>query len=222
MSDLSLIKSIFTLPYFCTDNLPSDSEESSATQERTPRCNVPGCFLEDVISPTSIYVTHFQENKEELVERLYNWYNRTVFDNKLPLKMDIMWSKKMGTASGRCWNKLQNNRRLSRIELSETVCDSAVRVRSTLAHEMCHAACWIITGKRKDHHGPLWQVFTRRVNLIHPELPKVTRYHNYTINNKYKYKCDLCGKEIGRFRQIPDNKRKCRRCGGRMRQLPIS
>ncbi|XP_073409430.1 germ cell nuclear acidic protein-like [Dendrobates tinctorius] len=141
MSDLSLIKSIFTFPYFCTDNLPSDSEESSATQERTPRCNVPGCFLEDVISPTSIYVTHFQENKEELVERLYNWYNRTVFDNKLPLKMDISWSKKMGTASGRCWNKLQNNRRLSRIELSETVCDSAGRFHITSILQLHKTTC---------------------------------------------------------------------------------
>ncbi|XP_077148368.1 uncharacterized protein LOC143809096 isoform X1 [Ranitomeya variabilis] len=203
-----------------TNKLPSDSEESSTTEERTPLCNIPGCFLEDIISPTSIYVTNFQENKEELVERLYNLYNRTVFDNKLPVKMDILWSTKLGTTSGLCRTKLINKRRCAVIELREKVCDSAVRVRSTLAHEMCHAACWIIYDVRKDDHGPIWQALTRRVNRIHPELPEVKKYHNYTINYDYNYKCSQCNKRIGRFRKIRDYK--CPQCGGRLLQLSVS
>ncbi|CAJ0951274.1 unnamed protein product [Ranitomeya imitator] len=196
-----------------TDNIPSDSEESSATEERTPLCIMPGCFLEDIISPTSIYVTNFQETKEELVERLYHLYNRTVFSNKLPAKMEISWSKRLTSASGQCCHKLDldNDRRYSVIELSEKVCDSAVRLRSTLAHELCHAACWVCLAECKDNHGPLWQEVTRIVNRNHPELPKVTECHSYTINYKYNYKCSQCDKQIGRFRRIPDNKSYCRR-----------
>jgi hypothetical protein len=36
--------------------------------------------------------------------------------------------------------------RLSRIELSTKVLDSADRLRDTLVHEMCHAASWIVSG----------------------------------------------------------------------------
>ncbi|XP_077138660.1 germ cell nuclear acidic protein-like [Ranitomeya variabilis] len=204
------------------NKLPSDSEESSATEERTPLCNIPGCFLEDIISPTSIYVTNFQEKKEELVERLYDLYNRTVFNNKLPVKMDILWSKRLISAGGQCNQKLYKKRRYSVIELSEKVCDSVERVRDILVHEMCHAATWIIFGECNDNHGPLWQSVKRRVNRIHPELPEVTENHNYTINYNYNYKCSQCDKQIGRFRKIPDNKCYCRQCGGRLRQLSIS
>ncbi|XP_077148971.1 germ cell nuclear acidic protein-like [Ranitomeya variabilis] len=204
------------------NKLPSNREESPAREERTTPCNIPGCFLEDIISPTSIYVTNFQETKEELVERLYNLYNRTVFDNKLPVKMEISWSKRLTSASGQCWKKMDNNRRYSVIELSEKVCDSAKRVRSTLAHEMCHAACWIIFGALRDKHGPMWQDFTRRVNRIHTELPEVKEFHSYTIHYNYKYKCDLCDKKIGRFRKIPDDKCYCRKCGGQLRQVSVS
>ncbi|XP_069625046.1 germ cell nuclear acidic protein-like isoform X1 [Ranitomeya imitator] len=118
--------------------------------------------------------------------------------------------------------KAGNNRRYSVIELSEKVCDSAVRVRSTLAHELCHAACWIIFSEGRDNHGPLWRAVTRRVNRIHPELPKVTEHHSYTIHYKYNYKSSLCDKEIGRFQKIADNKCYCHRCGGRLHQLSVS
>ncbi|XP_077136903.1 germ cell nuclear acidic protein-like [Ranitomeya variabilis] len=204
------------------NDLPSDCEESSTTEERTQLCNISGYILEDIISPTSIYVTHFQVTKEELVERLYHLYNTTVFENKLPEKMDIVWNKRLTKASGQCRHIEQNNQRFSVIELSDKVCDSAERLRSVLVHEMCHAACWIIDGEDRDNHGPLWQAYTRRVNDIHPELPEVTMYHSYTINYNYKYQCSLCDNKFGRFRQIALNKCYCRHCGCRLLQLSTS
>ncbi|XP_077154439.1 uncharacterized protein LOC143817161 [Ranitomeya variabilis] len=52
-------------------NGPSDSTESSDTEESLPMCKFLACFLEGILSPGSIYVTNFQKNKVELVERLY-------------------------------------------------------------------------------------------------------------------------------------------------------
>jgi hypothetical protein len=42
-----------------------------------------------------------------------------------------------------------------RIELSSKVIDSCDRLRDTLIHELCHAACSIIS-KKCDNHGPIW------------------------------------------------------------------
>jgi hypothetical protein len=30
------------------------------------------------------------------------------------------------------------------------------RIRSTLVHEMCHAATWLVDGVRNGGHGPVW------------------------------------------------------------------
>ncbi|KAM4038419.1 germ cell nuclear acidic protein-like [Anomaloglossus baeobatrachus] len=206
----------------CDDNFPCDGEESYAAQHRTPLCNIPGCFLEDIISPNSIYVTDFEVTREELVERLFLHYNSTVFGYQLPKNMAFMWNKSLKTTAGECLQGMKDNQRMSVILLSNRVLDSAERLRSTVAHEMCHAACWIIDGEAFDNHGPLWQAYAKRVNDIHPELPEVTRCHNYTIHYNYYYQCNLCDHKIGRYQKIADAKSYCSRCGGRLRQLSSS
>ncbi|KAM4038411.1 uncharacterized protein ACNLHF_016731 [Anomaloglossus baeobatrachus] len=206
----------------CDDNFPCAGEESYAAQHRTPLCNIPGCFLEDIISPNSIYVTDFEVTREELVERLFHHYNSTVFGYQLPKKMAFMWNKSLKTTAGECLQGMKDNQRMSVILLSNRVLDSAERLRSTVAHEMCHAACWIIDGEAFDNHGPLWQAYAKRVNEIHPELPEVTRCHNYTIHYNYYYQCNLCDHKIGRYQKIADAKCYCSRCGGRLRQLSSS
>ncbi|XP_075204160.1 uncharacterized protein LOC142310516 [Anomaloglossus baeobatrachus] len=109
----------------CDDNFPCDGEESYAAQHRTPLCNIPGCFLQDIISPYSIYVTDFEVTREELVERLYHHYNSTVFGYQLPKKMDFMWNKRLKTSSGQCLHMMKDNQRMSLIQLSNRVLDSA-------------------------------------------------------------------------------------------------
>ncbi|NXI38178.1 ACRC protein, partial [Galbula dea] len=113
----------------------------SAKTEKTV-CSVPGCFLQDLSNPSSHYVKYFKKNKEELVQKLYCLYNRTIFEQKLPEKMGITWNKKMRKTAGYCVTGQKEGpeaQRYARIELSERVCDSADRLRDTLVHELCHA-----------------------------------------------------------------------------------
>ncbi|XP_077114906.1 germ cell nuclear acidic protein-like [Ranitomeya variabilis] len=203
------------------NNEPSDSEECSDTEESMPMCQIPGCFLEDIISPSSIYVTNFQETKKELAEELYHLYNITIFGNQLPEKANIVWNKRLKTTAGRCHHMLnmKTKQRLSMTHLSDKFLDSAERLRSTLAHEMCHAACWTIDGLLKDHHGPLWQDYAKSIKHIHPELPEVTQYHYYIIKYNFYYQCSLRDKRFGRYREITKNKCYCSRCGGRLHPL---
>ncbi|KAG9475072.1 hypothetical protein GDO78_003497 [Eleutherodactylus coqui] len=153
-----------------------------------PLCNIHGCFLEEITLPTSIYTTNFKETKQELVSRLYQLYNSTIFENKLPENMSIIWNKRLTTTSGYCSWMNKGDESYCIINLSDKN-----RVRDTLVHEMCHAACRLIN-KQLDSgsHGPLWKSYAANVTNVHPELPEVTVYHNYDINFPFTYQCRVC------------------------------
>lgn len=163
---------------------------------------------------------NFKAHKEELTTILYKLFNERVFDNKL--NIDIVWNKKLLTTAGRFhgqkkWDSiwyfivsfcLAGGRKIlmvlwfwmefrsakltknHRIELSEKVLTSADRLRCTFIHELCHAATWIFHGERG--HGARWKAYAKKANLVFPELPAITRCHNYDIQYKYTYKCDMC------------------------------
>ncbi|NWW49074.1 ACRC protein, partial [Pedionomus torquatus] len=102
--------------------------QSAKTEKRA--CSVPGCFLQDLSNPASHYVKYFKKNKEELAQKLYCLYNSTIFEQKLPEKMKIIWNKKMRKTAGYCVTGQTEGpeaKRYARIELSEKVCDSAGR-----------------------------------------------------------------------------------------------
>ncbi|KAF1525982.1 UNVERIFIED_CONTAM: Acidic repeat-containing protein, partial [Eudyptes pachyrhynchus] len=102
--------------------------QSAKTEKRV--CSVPGCFLQDLSNPASHYVKYFKKNKEELAQKLYCLYNNTIFEQKLPEKMVIIWNNKMRKTAGYCVTGQTEGpeaKRYARIELSEKVCDSAGR-----------------------------------------------------------------------------------------------
>ncbi|XP_069667366.1 germ cell nuclear acidic protein isoform X3 [Haliaeetus albicilla] len=193
--------------------------QSEKTEKRLSVCSVPGCFLQDLSNPASHYVKYFKKNKEELAQKLYCLYNRTIFEQKLPEKMVIIWNKKMRKTAGYCVTGQTEGpkaKRYARIELSEKVCDSADRLRDTLVHETCHAATWLINGVR-DGHGRFWRFYANKSAVIHPELPVVTRCHSYEINYKFIYECVLCKSTIGRHSKSLDTEHfMCAFCGGQL------
>uniref|UniRef100_A0A3B5LR12 Germ cell nuclear acidic peptidase n=1 Tax=Xiphophorus couchianus TaxID=32473 RepID=A0A3B5LR12_9TELE len=191
---------------------------SGLVLSRISVCKTPGCFLESLTVPGSIYGSIFKKKKEELTNKLYQLYNTSVFDNKLPTNMSVTWNKKMRKTAGYCITGQEKGggNRYARIELSDKVCDSADRLRDTLIHEMCHAATWLINGVR-DGHGNLWRLYARKSTLIHPELPMVTRCHSYDITYKFQYQCKRCQNTIGRHSKSLDTQRfVCALCTGQL------
>ncbi|XP_071425431.1 germ cell nuclear acidic protein isoform X2 [Pithys albifrons albifrons] len=192
--------------------------QSAKTDRRLRVCSVPGCFLQDLSNPTSHYVKYFKKNKEELAQKLYRLFNSTIFEQKLPETMAIVWNKKMRKTAGYCVTGQTGPeaKRYARIELSEKVCDSADRLRDTLIHEVCHAATWLINGVR-DGHGRFWRFYANKSAVIHPELPVVTRCHSYEINYKFIYECVQCKAKIGRHSKSLDTEQfVCAFCAGRL------
>ncbi|CAM9514624.1 unnamed protein product [Lampetra fluviatilis] len=213
-SDLELGKPIASVP--------SQSNDVWSTR-LPPKCAVPGCFLAELSSPSCHYVRNFKKCKAQLTASLYKFYNETVFKNKLPNNMELLWNNKMRKTAGYCVMGKGPGpacQPYARIELSVKVCDNAERLRDTLVHEMCHAATWLINGQR-DGHGRLWQLYARTATLVHPELPTVSRCHTYNITFKYRYECTRCKNSIGRHSKSLDTERfVCALCQGRFVLLP--
>ncbi|KAI5104974.1 germ cell nuclear acidic peptidase [Silurus meridionalis] len=196
----------------------SQTEPRAGHSSRVAVCKTPGCFLQSLSFPDSVYYRNFKQTKEELTSKLYRLYNTTVFESKLPSDMSIKWNTKMRKTAGYCITGREKVTctRYARIELSVKVCDSADRLRDTLVHEMCHAATWLINDVR-DGHGPFWKIYARKATLAHPELPMVTRCHSYDINYKYQYQCSRCKNTIGRHSKSLDTQRfVCALCTGQL------
>ncbi|XP_026186201.1 germ cell nuclear acidic protein [Mastacembelus armatus] len=196
----------------------SQTEPRHGPVSRVVLCKTPGCFLQALSNPDSSYGSSFKRNKEELTRKLYQLYNTSVFDSKLPIDMSVMWNKKMRKTAGYCITGQERGggSRYARIELSEKVCDSADRLRDTLIHEMCHAATWLINAVR-DGHGSIWKLYARKATSAHPELPMVTRCHSYDIKYKYQYQCTRCQNTIGRHSKSLDTQRfVCALCTGQL------
>ncbi|XP_071995467.1 germ cell nuclear acidic protein-like [Engystomops pustulosus] len=186
-------------------------EESFRIQERPTNY----CFLTDLSSPQSIYVTNFQENKQELARLLYDFYNQNVFNNQLPVDMEITWSKRFRTTGAltRFYGNADNP--FAKIELSDKVCDSAERVRDLLIHEMCHAATWVIDRQPNAGHGWIWRYYCRKAEQHLPDLPPITQYHSFKINYPVVYECSGCHARAGRWKASIDTQRfVCSHCSG--------
>ncbi|XP_050632300.1 germ cell nuclear acidic protein isoform X4 [Macaca thibetana thibetana] len=192
---------------------------------RTRKCKVPGCFLHGLEKSKKYSGKNLKRNRDELVRRIYDLFNRSVCDKKLPEKLRIGWNNKMLKTAGSCstgemWHP--KRQRFAEIQIGLKVCDSADRIRDTLIHEICHAASWLIDGIR-DSHGDTWKYYARKSNRIHPELPKVTRCHNYKINYKVHYECTGCKTRIGRYTKSLDTSRFfCGKCKGSLVMVPLT
>ncbi|XP_050450103.1 germ cell nuclear acidic protein-like isoform X2 [Cataglyphis hispanica] len=190
-------------------------------------------FLTSLSSTIPISKTHpdakkyrldYKNNKEELCKELYKLYNEKVFDNQLPQDIPIEWSIRLRGSAGYCYNKkivktLSGVIRSSRIVLGTKILDTPDRLRDTLIHEMCHAATWLINNV-SDGHGPFWTKWAHKAMKIFPELPPISRCHNYEIKTKYTYRCTGCGYSIGRHSKSLDvEKKRCGHCLGKFELL---
>lgn len=68
------------------------------------------------------------------------------------------------------------------------VLDCEARLRSTLAHEMCHVAAWAVSREFKQHHGPAFWAWARRFEGRVPDI-KVTTCHSYDVHAPFRWQC---------------------------------
>ncbi|XP_055940427.1 germ cell nuclear acidic protein-like isoform X2 [Argiope bruennichi] len=159
---------------------------------------------------------NFKRNRDVFTQKLYHFFNRKIFNNRLPKDMSVTWSDYLRTTAGytRCSRDKLTNTYSCKIELASKVLTSFDRLRDTLLHEMCHAAVWVVN-QQKSNHGPLWQMWADRCNLILPNVQVPTRCHNYEIEYKFTYRCKNCPWKIGRHSKCSRFlELKCPKCYG--------
>ncbi|CAK9840273.1 protein-DNA covalent cross-linking repair protein [Schizosaccharomyces pombe] len=155
-----------------------------------------------------------------------------VFQGRLTSSLEkkeigIVWSKSFSTTAGRA-NLKRNNKdaplgkkTYAYIELSDKVIVTKERLYNTLAHEVCHLACWIIDNEMQNPHGACFKAWGKRIMNNMPYI-EITSKHNYDIDFKYKWLCinEKCNKLYGRHsKSINPQKQVCRLCKSQIKQI---
>jgi predicted SprT family Zn-dependent metalloprotease len=172
----------------------------------------------------------FKKNKSELSARYFQEFNAIAFEGKLTC-VNVEWSNKLSTTAGltRLRRRQQDfipglaPSRVATIELSSKVIDDIERLRSTLLHEMVHAAAWVIDGVSKPAHGPCFRKWAAVATSRVPSI-EVTTTHDYQIQYKYAWACTSsgCGFLVQRHSRSVDIERHCcGRCRGRLVEVEV-
>ncbi|VDB92206.1 unnamed protein product [Peniophora sp. CBMAI 1063] len=134
---------------------------------------------------------------------LFAELNTVVFKGGLPASTELKWSPRLRSTAGRArWHRTRGkdgstSEEFTEIELASKIVDCEERVRNTLAHEMCHLACWVIDKDVKEGHGSKWKSWASKVMRARRDISISTRHH-YEISYKYQWECDNCSRIYGR------------------------
>ena len=154
--------------------------------------------------------------------------NAAAFGGALPPTLAaVTWNAKLKTTAGLTYSSRVAGRSgsasyVARIELSRHVVDDAAKLRHTLAHELCHAAAWVLDQDNKPPHGATFRKWAGRVMAACPGLD-VSVCHSYDIAFAFRYACQNaeCGVVYGRHSASIDTARKaCGECGGTLALQP--
>ncbi|KAI0793295.1 SprT-like family-domain-containing protein [Abortiporus biennis] len=140
-----------------------------------------------------------QSRREHYAQDFFNELNEQVFNNEIPKETALKWSNRLLTTAGKArWRRSREGVNTTEIELAMKILDDDERIRNTLAHEMCHIACWIIDKSPNEAHGHIFKSWARRVMHKRSDVEVTTR-HSYEIKYKYQWECVNCAKTYGRF-----------------------
>jgi predicted SprT family Zn-dependent metalloprotease len=168
-----------------------------------------------------------QSQRERLSKSTFDDFNSIVFENALDA-VEVTWSKRLITTAGitrlrrrKCGSFVEH---IAAIELSVKLIDDESRLQSTLMHEMCHAAAWLVDNVHKPPHGKCFKKWAnlamRRVNGL-----LVSTTHEYVTNTfKHAWACtnDACDFVIQRHsRSIDVNRHCCGRCRQRLIEIEV-
>ena len=181
-------------------DLVDDSEDSEEDSEEDDASAIFGVTTprkkksaDDLTAPTPRKVAAaFAKDREAALRRTFHVLDTLVAAGELK-KVSCSWSKRLRTTAGltRLRREKDENgqfQRIAKIELSTKVIDNQRKLDSTLAHELCHAAAWVIDGTCKPPHGPAFQRWARKVHSARDDI-KVTTRHRYAIHFAFQWRC---------------------------------
>ena len=176
----------------------------------------------DLSAPTPRKVAlAFAKTRDLALAATFRSLDDDVFRGQLR-PVDVVWSNRLRTTAGLTRMRRETTaggvKRTAKIELSTKVIDNHQKLESTLVHELCHAAAWIIDHKSRPPHGPHFLKWAATVHRLRPDL-KVTTRHTYAINFAFQWNCtnSACSYVVKRHsNSINVSKVICPRCASKL------
>jgi predicted SprT family Zn-dependent metalloprotease len=205
-----------------------ENEESIVSSEDEIEIQKPLQRPQRKASPKAISRATFRRIRASLAQTNFEKFDRDAFHDLLLSEVTLSWSNKLRTTAG-----LTRMRKTTRqgsptkytavIELSTKVIDNPFRLSSTLMHEMCHAAAWVVDHVAKPPHGKCFKKWAKHAMSSFPDI-MVTTTHDYEIQYKYAWACTTpkCGVIIRRHsRSVDPFKQVCGRCKGALMEIEV-
>lgn len=178
-------------------------------------------------APSKSRVVNFNKSRDKLTSETFAEFNQLAFANQLS-SVKVEWSKKLNTTAGitRMRGKLgekYSDSRVATIELATKVIENEEQLRSTLLHEMCHAAAWLVDGVHKPPHGKVFKNWASK-SMRKIKDVEVTTTHDYQISYKFAWACTnaKCNVVIKRHsRSIDTNKQCCGKCKNKLIEIEV-
>jgi len=149
---------------FNTGSEPDENDSDVETTRRSPHPKNNGKQANALASSKSTKKL-FQKQRDQLTTSTFEEFNTKAFNSALTL-VPITWSNRLRKTAGVTYLKQikhhSSPKRTAHIELSCKVVDNEYRLRSTLLHEMCHAAAWLVDGIHNPPHGPSFKTWANR------------------------------------------------------------
>jgi predicted SprT family Zn-dependent metalloprotease len=172
-------------------------------------------------------VVNFDKSRDNLASKTFAEFNQLAFENQLS-SVKVEWSKKLNTTAGvtRMKGKLgdqYSNTRVATIELATKVIENEEQLRSTLLHEMCHAAAWLVDGVHKPPHGKVFKQWASRSMKKITDVEVMTT-HDYHISYKFAWACTnaRCNVVIKRHsKSVDPNKHCCGKCKNKLIEIEV-
>ena len=150
----------------------------------------------------------FAKRRKAIANKSYEQFNEKVFGSKLPANLAITWELKKGCA-GYCL--LTGNKNYPTVELIN-LCPNYNKtdndMKTTLLHEMCHAAAWLFD--KKVTHCKVWLKYIKVAEKHYPEYSPIGR--SLLSGWEYPYFCSnvTCSAEY--FAHTRSTRKFCRKC----------
>lgn len=184
---------------------------------------------------------------DALTAALFAEYNARVFRSALPHDLPITWNPRLTKTAGLTFTsrRLASSGAvgsggagavagsdgvvyLARVELSPKVADTPAKLATTLLHELCHAAAWVVDHVSRPPHGPVFRKWAAAASRAYPSR-SVTTCHSYAIEYRHVFACaghagegsgsgaSGCGARWGRHSKSLDvATARCGQCHGRI------
>ncbi|WAQ85337.1 hypothetical protein PtA15_5A912 [Puccinia triticina] len=193
--------------------------KGAATKSRGGQSKKPAKPAPKAPSKPELASLPFVQVREEMAQDLLVELNKRVFGRQLPA-IQLVWSKRLNTTAGRAHympqkDSLGNRVVFVKVELALKVVDDVHKLRNTLAHELCHVACWFIDKQLRENHGRFFKAWGRKVHQAFPDIV-ITTTHSYKIVYKFQWACNgpNCTRIYGRHSDsIKPARQRCM-CGG--------